>query len=82
VPRGPSVVAVPMAGRNWGEMQQVDNEQSRNQIKRHRQTLLVTQLEELLPSSARRSLSKNGAGVKRSVGTNGRTMHDILQDAL
>jgi hypothetical protein len=63
-------------------MQQVDNEQSRNQIKRHRQTLLVTQLEELLPSSARRSLSKNGAGVKRSVGTNGRTMHDILQDAL
>jgi len=80
VPRGPSVVAVPMAGRNWGEMQQFDNEQRRN--RRHRQTVLVTQLEELLPSSARRSLSKNGAGVKRSVGTDGRTMHDILQDAL
>ena len=80
MPRGPSVVAVPMAGRNWGEMQQFDNEQRRN--RRHRQTVLVTQLEELLPSSARRSLSKNGAGVKRSVGTDGRTMHDILQDAL
>ena len=69
-----------MAGLSRAELRQVENEQRRN--RRHRQAVLVAQLEELLPSSARRFASKNGAGLKRSMGTDGRTMHDILQDAL
>ena len=57
-------------------------ENERRRKRRYRQTDLVAQLDELLPSSKRRTLSKNGAGVRRSMGTGGRTLHDILQDAL
>ena len=61
------------------ELQKIENERQR---RRRRQKELVAQLDELLPSSQRRTLSKNGAGVRRSMGTGGRTLHDILHDAV
>jgi hypothetical protein len=85
--RAPSSVEVGNAGAaarapemERAELQKIENERRRK--RRYRQTDLVAQLDELLPSSKRRTLSKNGAGVRRSMGTGGRTLHDILQDAL
>ena len=51
--------------------------------KRQRMQLarLVADLDSLIPSNLRRQAQKNGAG-RRAVGAGGRSLHDVLLDAV
>ena len=64
-------------------VQDADLDSAMNAKKRQRMQLagLVAKLDPLIPSNLRRKAQKNGAG-RRAVGPGGRSLHDVLLDAV